>query len=57
MADKRVITVEELETMSPQQRADAIDASIVHSWDEVDPGIRMQIEAAVARHSARRSES
>lgn len=29
--------------MTPQERADAVDASIVRTWDDVDPGFRERI--------------
>lgn len=37
----------EMDAMTPQQRADLIAASVVRSWDEVDPAFREQaLEAA-----------
>jgi hypothetical protein len=29
-----------MDTMTPQQRADVIDAAVQHSWDDVDPEFR-----------------
>jgi len=38
-----VITAAEMDAMTPQQRADAIDASIVGSWDDVTPQFRKRV--------------
>jgi hypothetical protein len=43
-----IITAAEMDTMTPQQRADAVDASIVHCWDEVDPAFRRKVEQRAA---------
>ncbi len=40
---KKLITAADMDRMSPQERADAIDAATVHSWDEVDPEVRDEI--------------
>jgi len=42
-ASRKVITAAEMDKMTPQERADAVDASIVHSWDEVDPKFRDRV--------------
>ena len=42
-APRKVITAAEMDKMTPQERADAVDASIVHSWDEVDPKFRDRV--------------
>ena len=42
-ASRRIITADEMDKMTPQERADAIDAGIIRSWDEVDPAFREQI--------------
>ena len=34
---QKIITAAEMDAMTPQQRADVVDASVVRSWDEVDP--------------------
>ncbi len=36
----RVITASEMDKMTPQERADAVDAAVRRSWDEVDPDFR-----------------
>ena len=43
-----IITAAEMDKMTPQQRADAVDASIVHSWDDVDPAFRRGVEQRAA---------
>ena len=43
-----IITDAEMDKMTPQQRADAVDASIVHRWDEVDPAFRRRVEQRAA---------
>jgi hypothetical protein len=39
----RIITAAEMDRMTPQERADTVDASIVRNWDDVDPGFRERI--------------
>lgn len=46
-----IITAAEMDKMTPQQRADAVDASIVHQWDEVDPAFRRKVEQRAAELS------
>jgi hypothetical protein len=41
--ERRVITAAEMDRMTPQARADAVDASIVRSWDKVSPQFRARI--------------
>ena len=36
----RVITAAEMDKMTPQQRADAVDAAVRRTWDQVDPDFR-----------------
>jgi hypothetical protein len=36
----KVITASEMDKMTPQERADAMDAAVRRSWDEVDPDFR-----------------
>lgn len=37
------MTAAEMDRMTPQQRADAVDASVVRSWDDVDPEFRERV--------------
>jgi hypothetical protein len=53
---KKLITSQDLEAMSPQQRADSIDASIVRSWDDVPSAVRRRIEQRGAELQQRRLE-
>ena len=43
-----IITAAEINKMTPQPRADAVDASIVHSWEDVDPAFRRRVEQRAA---------
>jgi hypothetical protein len=43
-----IITAAEMDKMTPQQRADVVDASIVHRWDEVDLAFRRRVEQRAA---------
>ena len=36
----KVISAAEMDKMTPQQRADAVDAAVRRSWDQVDPDFR-----------------
>ena len=45
MAESRsVITAAEMDKMTPQQRADLIDAGIVRDWSHIEPDFRQRIE-------------
>jgi hypothetical protein len=39
----RIVTAAEMDRMTPQERADAVDASIVRNWDDVSPDFRERI--------------
>jgi hypothetical protein len=55
---KKLITAADMDRMSPQARADAIDAAIVRNWDEVDPTFRDEIlETASELGAQRRSDA
>jgi hypothetical protein len=43
-----LITAADMEKMTPQQRADAVDRSIVTSWDEVPEPFRTRVFTKVA---------
>jgi hypothetical protein len=45
---KPIITAEEMDEMSPQERADAIDSATVTSWDEVPEPFRSEVLATAA---------
>ena len=44
-----IVNAAQLEKMSPQQRADVVDAAVVTSWDDVPESFRARIEAAAHR--------
>ena len=46
MGDKRkIITAAEMDRMTPQERADAVDASIIRDLNEVSDSFRAEIMA------------
>ena len=53
---RKIVTAAEMEAMTPQQRADLIDASVVRSWDEVHPAFREPaLEAARVLNAQQRN--
>lgn len=36
----KAVTAADMDKMTPQQRADAVDAAVRRSWDEVEPDFR-----------------
>ena len=54
---RRIITATEMDGMTPKQRADVIDASVVRSWDEVDPEFRAHALATARELVAQRNEA
>ena len=42
---RQLVTAAEMDKMTPQQRADAVDASIVRDWDDVTPEFRDRVLA------------
>ncbi|MBI4936453.1 MAG: hypothetical protein HY828_21450 [Actinobacteria bacterium] len=55
---RKVVTAAEMDAMTPQQRADLIDASVVRSWDEVDPEFREQaLQAARVLNAQHRNDA
>lgn len=48
MADREVISAQELDQMTPDQRAELVRASIVTDWDEVPADFRASVEATAA---------
>jgi len=45
MGKEPVLRVEEFDRMTPQERADAVVAGIVRSWDDVSPECRARLAA------------
>ncbi|HSH11464.1 MAG TPA: hypothetical protein VLA10_06725 [Ilumatobacter sp.] len=55
---RKIITAAEMDRMSPQERADAVDASQVNDWNEVNPAFRDEIlETARELGAQRRSDA
>ena len=48
-----VITPAEMDKMTPQERADAVDAAVRRSWDEVNPDFRDRALAEARELNAR----
>ena len=49
----RIVTAADMDAMTPQQRADAVDAGVVHDWADVDGAFRERVEdraRQLARH-------
>ena len=53
MQQRKVITAAEMAQMTPQQRADAVDAGTCRSWDDVSEPFRTQV-LETARDFAKR---
>jgi hypothetical protein len=51
MAKERraIITAADMDKMTPQERADAVDASIVQSWDDVPEPFRTEVQETARR--------
>jgi hypothetical protein len=55
---KKIISAADMDRMSPQERADAVDASQVNDWADVDPAFRDEIlETARELGAQRRSDA
>ncbi len=59
MADKAkaIITAAEMDKMTPQERADAVDAATVRSWDEVPEPFRSEVLATACALGQQRRQS
>ncbi len=45
MADSRkIVSAAEMDDMSPQDRAAAVESGVLHDWKEVEPGFRRVVE-------------
>lgn len=49
---RRTLSASEMDTMSAQQRADAVDAGIARDWSDVDPEFRQAVEARARQFAA-----
>lgn len=55
---RKLITAADMDRMSPQERADAVDASQMNDWSDVDPAFRDEIfETASELGAQRRSDA
>jgi hypothetical protein len=43
--DLKITTAAEMDRMTPQERADAVDAALVRSWDDVPEPFRSEVLA------------
>ena len=46
-ASRKIITAAEMDAMTPQQRADAIDAGLVLDWADVPEDFRAHVQRRV----------
>jgi len=54
MSGERVLGVREFDSMTPQERAEAVRAGVATSWDEVAAELRARIEARAPEIEQRR---
>jgi ActR/RegA family two-component response regulator len=53
---RRIITAAEMDRMTPQERADAVDASEVRSWDEVPESVKARVSETARRLGEKRRQ-
>jgi hypothetical protein len=53
-AESEIVTVQQFERMSPQQRADTVSASTIRSLDDVSDAFRREIQETALRLGAQR---
>ena len=53
---KTIVTAAEMDKMTPQERADAVDASIVRSWDDVPEPFRTEVLATARKLGQQRRQ-
>jgi len=49
---RRIVSAAEMDKMSPQDRAVAVNAGVVRDWDDVDPAFRLVVEEKAQRLAA-----
>jgi hypothetical protein len=54
---KPVITADEMDKMTPQERADAVDSAMVRSWDDVPEPFRSEVLATARTLGQQRRKS
>lgn len=57
MAERELITAEDMDAMTPDERAEAFDRSIVTSWDDVPADFRAKVRADLRRLSAEQASA
>ena len=55
MADRELITAEDMDAMTPNERAEVVRQGIATSWDEVPADFREKVQATARRLSAERA--
>ena len=51
---RRIITAAEMDKMSPQERADVVEAGRAATWDDVSDAFRAEVLAAASELGAQR---
>ena len=51
---RKLITAADMDRMTPQERADAVDAGTIRSWDDVPEPFRSEVLATAQELSERR---
>ncbi len=46
---RKLITAAEMDKMTPQERADAVDSATIRSWDDVPEPFRSEVLATAKR--------
>lgn len=41
---RKIVTAAEMDAMSPQERAAAVESGVLHDWNEVEPEFRRVVE-------------
>ena len=41
---RKIVTAAEMDKMSPQERADVVNAGVLRDWNDVEPGFRRVVE-------------
>lgn len=49
---RRIVSAAEMDKMSPEDRAAAVEAGVVHDWNDVDPAFRRVVEEKAQRLAA-----
>ena len=55
-SEGRIVTAAEMDKMSPQERADVVDAATVRSWDEVPEPFKSRVLETARKLGAKRRQ-